>query len=104
MALVAGGTVEIGIFNISEIMPVKGVALAGPLPAELQNYIVFDAAIPKGNLAPEPAADFIKSLADPAERQAWQNAGLEQVGGGALETGKRLLNSGMARSPSAGMR
>jgi molybdate transport system substrate-binding protein len=79
VALVADGTVEIGIFNISEIMPVKGVALAGPLPAELQSYIVFDAAIPKGNLAPEPAAGFIKSLADPAERQAWQNAGLEQV-------------------------
>ena len=80
VALVADGTVEIGFFNISEIMPVKGVTLVGPLPAELQNYIVFDAAIPKGNPTPEPAADFIKSLADPAERQAWQNAGLEQVG------------------------
>jgi molybdate transport system substrate-binding protein len=79
VALVADGTVEIGIFNISEIMPVKGVALAGSLPAELQNYIVFDAAIPKGNPAPEPAAGFIKSLTDPAERPAWLHAGLDPI-------------------------
>jgi molybdate transport system substrate-binding protein len=79
VALVADGTVEIGIFNVSEIIPVKGVALAGPLPAELQNYIVFDAAIPKGDPAPEPAAGFIKSLADPAERQAWIDAGLDPL-------------------------
>ena len=77
--LVADGTVEIGIFNISEIMPVKGVTLVGPLPAELQNYIVFAAAILKGDPAPEPAADFIKSLADPAERQVWLDAGLDPV-------------------------
>jgi molybdate transport system substrate-binding protein len=79
VALVADGTIEIGIFNISEIVPVKGAALAGPLPAELQNYIVFDAAIPKGNPAPEPAAGFIKSLTDPAERPAWLHAGLDPI-------------------------
>jgi molybdate transport system substrate-binding protein len=79
VALVANGAVEIGIFNVSEIMPVKGAALVGRLPAELQNYIVFDAAILKADHAPEPAADFIKSLVDPAERQMWLNAGLDPV-------------------------
>lgn len=80
VALVANGAVEIGIFNVSEIVPVKGAALVGPLPAELQNYIVFDAAILKADHAPEPAAGFIKSLVDPAERQMWLNAGLDPVG------------------------
>jgi len=80
VAMVADGTVEIGIFNISEIVPVKGAALAGPLPAELQNYIVFSAAITKGSPAPEPAAAFIKRLVDPAAGQAWRNAGLEPAG------------------------
>ena len=46
VALVAAGNVEVGLFNISEILPIQGVQLVGPLPAELQYYIVFSAAIP----------------------------------------------------------
>lgn len=78
--LVAEGKAEIGFFNISEILPVPGVALAGPLPDELQSYIVFDAAIASSATAPQPAADFIKALAAPAARPAWKKAGLEPVG------------------------
>ena len=77
--LVAGGRAEVGFFNISEILPIKGVALIGPLPTELQNYIVFDAAIPTNNAAPAPAAAFIKSLTEPAAQQAWQKAGMEPL-------------------------
>lgn len=77
VALVAEGKAEIGIFNISEIMPVKGVTLVGPLPSELQNYILFTAAIPVKSSVPEPASAYIKRLTDPATRPAWQNAGLE---------------------------
>jgi molybdate transport system substrate-binding protein len=79
VALVASGTVEVGIFNISEILPVKGVTMVGPLPADLQNYIMFTAAVPVKSTAPEPASAYIKRLADPAARPAWQNAGLEPV-------------------------
>ena len=77
--LVANGKAEVGLFNISEILPIKGVTLVGPLPAELQNYIVFTAAIPNANATPDPAASFIKSLAAPAAQHAWQNAGMEPV-------------------------
>jgi molybdate transport system substrate-binding protein len=78
--LVASGKAEVGFFNASEILPIKGVTLVGLLPAELQTYIVFGAAIPASNTAPEPAAAFIKMLADPASREAWQKAGLEPLG------------------------
>jgi molybdate transport system substrate-binding protein len=78
--LVAGGTAEVGLFNISEILPIKGVTLVGPLPAEVQNWIVFTAAIPATNATPEPAAAFIKMLADPTARPTWQSAGLEPLG------------------------
>jgi molybdate transport system substrate-binding protein len=77
VALVADGKVEIGLFNISEIMPEKGVTLVGPLPADLQNYILFTAAIAVKSAVPEPASAYIKQLTDPAARLAWQNAGLE---------------------------
>jgi molybdate transport system substrate-binding protein len=77
--LVAGGQAEVGLFNISEILPIKGVTLIGPLPAEVQNYIVFTAAIPASNATPDPAVSFINVLAGPAARQAWQGAGLEPL-------------------------
>ena len=35
------GEVELGIHQISEILPVKGVRLVGPLPAEFQRYTVY---------------------------------------------------------------
>ncbi len=78
--LVAQGKAEVGLFNISEILPIKGATLAGPLPTELQKFSVFDAAIPAGAAAPEPAKAFIKALTAPAERRAWQKAGLEPLG------------------------
>ena len=79
VALVASGRVEVGLFNISEILPVKGVTMVGPLPAELQNTILFAAAVPVKSAAPEPAIAYIKRLADPAEAAVWQKAGLEPV-------------------------
>jgi molybdate transport system substrate-binding protein len=45
VAQVADGEAEIGLFNISEILPVKGVTLVGPLIPELQSYITFSAAL-----------------------------------------------------------
>jgi molybdate transport system substrate-binding protein len=79
VAMVAAGKAEVGFFNISEIMPINGVKLVGPLPAELQTYIVFSAAIPATSNAPAPAAALITRLAAPASRRAWQAAGLEPL-------------------------
>src|SRR5215510_9169834 len=42
---VAKGEAELGIHQISEILPVKGVTLVGPLPAEIQNYTVYAAGV-----------------------------------------------------------
>jgi molybdate transport system substrate-binding protein len=80
--LVAKGEVELGLFNISEVLPVKGVTLVGPLPGDLQSYIVFTAAIHAGATAPGPAAAFIKLLAAPAAREHWKTGGLESIRGG----------------------
>ena len=79
--LVADGKIEVGLFNISEILPVKGITLVGPLPPQLQSYIVFTAAIAAGAAAVEPAAAFVKTMASPAARDAWTTAGMEPLGG-----------------------
>jgi molybdate transport system substrate-binding protein len=39
--LVAEGEAEIGLQQIVAILPVKGADLVGPLPAELQNFIIY---------------------------------------------------------------
>jgi molybdate transport system substrate-binding protein len=82
VALVAKGEVELGLFNISEVLPVKGVTLVGPLPSELQSYIVFTAAIHAGSTAPAPAAAVIELLSDPVAREHWKAGGLESLRGG----------------------
>ena len=39
--LIASGEAELGVHQISEIVPVKGVTLVGPLPKEIQNLTVY---------------------------------------------------------------
>jgi molybdate transport system substrate-binding protein len=82
VALVANGEAEIGLFNISEVLPVGGVTLVGPLPPELQSYIVFAAAIHARSASPAPARALIEAMADPATREQWKAGGLESVRGG----------------------
>jgi molybdate transport system substrate-binding protein len=82
VAQIADGNAEIGLFNISEILPVKGVRLVGPLTPELQSYITFSAALHAGSLAPEPAMSFLRWLADPKTREDWRTGGFELLGAG----------------------
>lgn len=42
---VGRGEIEIGLHQITEILPVKGIKLVGPLPAELQKVTIYQAAI-----------------------------------------------------------
>jgi molybdate transport system substrate-binding protein len=79
--LVANGEADIGIYPSSEIMHVKGVTLVGPLPSALQLNIVYGAAAMADNPAPQPALEFIKFLADPANRKIWKEAGFDSSEG-----------------------
>lgn len=80
VATIAKGGAEIGLFNISEILPVKGVTLVGPLPAELQSYIVFSGAIHVRSSAPEAATAYLRALSAPDARAAWSAGGFELIG------------------------
>ncbi len=42
---IADGEAAIGIHQISEILPVQGVVLVGPLRAEIQNFTVYSAGV-----------------------------------------------------------
>jgi molybdate transport system substrate-binding protein len=82
LAGVANGDAEIGLYNISEILAAKGVTLVGPLPQELQSYIVFSGAVHGGSTSPEAAQTFLRSLSAKNARDAWQSGGFEPLGQG----------------------
>lgn len=77
---VGRGEIELGIHQISEILPVKGVRLAGPLPPELQKYTVY-VAVPVTQSSKQPAvSDFIRHLTGPAARERLAQAGYTAPG------------------------
>jgi molybdate transport system substrate-binding protein len=70
------GKAEIGITFISEIISAKA-RLAGPLPAELQDYTVYAAAIPASGSEPAAAKAFVAALSSSAMAKRWTDAGFE---------------------------
>jgi molybdate transport system substrate-binding protein len=62
---VADGEAEIGIHQISEILPVKGVVLVGPLPAEIQNFTIYSAGVATAAPDGATASAFVKFLSGP---------------------------------------
>lgn len=46
---VASGEADIAIQQISELLPVKGVEVAGPLPPEIQSYTIYSGAVASGS-------------------------------------------------------
>jgi molybdate transport system substrate-binding protein len=74
---VAAGQADIGVTFISEIIPIKGAKLAGPLPAPLQDHVVYAAAIPKASTDPNSARAFIDALVSPTMAKRWTTAGFE---------------------------
>jgi len=69
---VGRGEIELGIHQISEILPVKGVKLVGELPKELQKYTVYVAVPVKQS---RTVLDFIDHLTGPQARERLAQAG-----------------------------
>jgi molybdate transport system substrate-binding protein len=75
--LVARGEADIGIQQIVAILPVKGAELAGPLPRELQNVIVYAAGLASDARNSALARAFIAFMATPEAEQLIRGVGLE---------------------------
>ena len=75
--LVAEGKVEMVVHQISEIVPVKGVTIVGPLPRDVQKVTTYSAGIAKKSEAPEVAQAFVAFLTSPATKAKRAAAGLD---------------------------
>lgn len=73
--LVAQGRVELGIQQITELLPVKGITLLGSVPAELQNITVYLAAVIPQTGEPQIASRFVSFVNSPKVAQRFTEAG-----------------------------
>jgi molybdate transport system substrate-binding protein len=78
--IVARGDAEIGFQQMSELLPVPGIAHITPLPPELQKVSVFAAGVAATCPDPALARSVIEFLASPAAAKAITNTGLEPPG------------------------
>jgi len=76
--LIANGEADLGLHQISEILPVKGVKLVGPLPAEIQNYTTYAAAVVTDAKQPDGARALIKLLTGPSADSVLKVRGMER--------------------------
>jgi molybdate transport system substrate-binding protein len=76
--LVVSGEAEIGVHQISEIVPVKGAVMVGPLPAEVQNYTTYAAALSPAPRDAAAAKALIDHLAGPAAAPVLKARGMER--------------------------
>jgi molybdate transport system substrate-binding protein len=74
---IAEGRAEIGTTFISEVLPVKGARVVGPLPGDLHIANTYTAAIHAQATAGPAAEALLRKLTDPATRPRWIAAGLE---------------------------
>jgi molybdate transport system substrate-binding protein len=81
--IVAHGDAEIGFQQISELKPVAGIDIVGPLPADLQKITVFSAGIATVSKEPEAGRALIKFLASAAARDTLIKSGLDPIAPGA---------------------
>ncbi|MDU1690137.1 MAG: substrate-binding domain-containing protein [Bradyrhizobium sp.] len=77
--IVAQGEAEIGFQQISELKPVKGIDIVGPLPAGLQKITVFSAGIATNAREPEAGKALIKFLSSPDARKTIVESGLDPI-------------------------
>jgi molybdate transport system substrate-binding protein len=75
---VAEGEAELGLQQISEILPVTGVQLVGPLPLALQKVTTYTGAIVMHTAVAPAAASLLHYLASPAMRPRFVSAGFNR--------------------------
>jgi molybdate transport system substrate-binding protein len=75
--VVARGEAEIAFQQVSELLPVPGIDLVGPLPADIQQITVFSAGLHAAAKQPDAARALVKFLTAPAAAPVIRKKGME---------------------------
>jgi molybdate transport system substrate-binding protein len=74
---VASGDAQIGVQQLCELAPVRGIDIVGPLPDAVQRVTHFAAGIPASAANPQGAAALLELLRSDAARAAMLKGGLQ---------------------------
>jgi len=75
--VVASGEAEIGVQQLCELAPVRGIDIVGPLPAAVQKLTTFAAGMPAKAVNPEGARLLMDLLGSDAARAAMIKGGIQ---------------------------
>jgi molybdate transport system substrate-binding protein len=75
--IVAAGKAEIGFQQMSELLPVPGIEVVGPIPQSVQHITVFSAGITTNAAHPQAAHKLIEMLISREARPSFKRDGLE---------------------------
>ena len=76
-AVVARGEAEIGFQQMSELLPVPGIDIVGPLSADVQRITVFSIGLHVSAKAPDAARALVKFMTAPAAAPVIRRKGME---------------------------
>jgi molybdate transport system substrate-binding protein len=75
--LIVSGEADLGLHQISEIVTVKGAALVGPLPKEIQNTTTYAAGLSASAQNRDAAQALIRTLSGPPAAAVLKSKGME---------------------------
>jgi molybdate transport system substrate-binding protein len=75
--LVRRGEIELGIVVITQILTTEGVALAGPLPSDIQSYITFTGGISATSTSIDAARGLLAALTSAQAVRVIESQGME---------------------------
>lgn len=78
-AVVARGDADIAVQQISELLPVPGIQILDPLPAELRQSIVYGSSAFAQSVPGTAAQAFVRFLQSPVAQKVLREKGLEPV-------------------------
>ena len=77
--IVADGRAEVGLQQLSELLPIAGIQVVGPIPDAVQKVTVFSAGVASTSRCRREARRLIEFLASNEARTAIEDAGLQPV-------------------------
>jgi len=76
-SVVARGEAELAFQQVSELLPVPGIELVGPLPPDVQEITIFSAGLHARAPHPDAARALVKHLTAPAAASVIRKKGME---------------------------
>ena len=77
--IVAKGEADLGFQQISELKPMQGITVAGPLPPEVQDWTLFSAGVLANSAVQQQASELLAFLASTRAAPVISQTGMEPI-------------------------